>query len=85
VGAARVERPALHIHRVPSRGVAAIAMGMAHRHALSKKGFIPLPFRKTMVKGDARLPERTNGLGVVVDGRARFYPMSALGKPRRLV
>jgi len=44
-----------------------------------EKGFIPPFFRRTMGAADDRLPEHTRGLGVVVDRRARFYPMSAIG------
>ena len=35
----------------------------------------------TMGDADPRLPERTNGLGVVVEGEARFYPMDQLDTP----
>ncbi len=43
------------------------------------KGLIPFFFRKTMADADERLHEHTNGLGVMVDGEACFYPMSAIG------
>lgn len=57
-----------------------IAMGLAHSKKLKAKGFIPPPFRRTMDASDPRLPENTNGLGVIVEGRARFYPMNALAQ-----
>ena len=40
---------------------------------------LPFFFRWTMQsKPDPRLPELTQGLGVVVDGRAKYYPLSAI-------
>ena len=43
------------------------------------KGLIPFFFRRTMEEADERLHEHTNGLGVIVDGEARFYPMAGIG------
>ena len=43
------------------------------------KGMLPPFFRKTMGEADERLPEQTNGLGVIVEGESRFYPMSQIG------
>lgn len=51
------------------------AMGWVLRHTLGSKGFLPPNFSKTMGEADTRLPALSHGLGVVVDGRARFYPM----------
>lgn len=45
------------------------------------RGFLPPGFRSTMGPADARLPDMTHGLAVVVGKRARFYPLSALGSP----
>jgi Protein of unknown function (DUF3179) len=40
---------------------------------------LPFFFRWTMQrKPDPRLPELTQGLGVVVDGRAKYYPLSTI-------
>jgi|RhiMetdeSRZDD1v2_1073273.scaffolds.fasta_scaffold152035_3 uncharacterized protein DUF3179 len=40
---------------------------------------LPFFFRWTMQsKPDPRLPELTQGLGVVVDGRAKYYPLSVI-------
>ncbi len=44
-----------------------------------EKSVLPPFFRKTMGDADGRLPEHTHGLGVVVDGETRFYPMSRIG------
>lgn len=52
-----------------------------HRKKIGKPGFIPPPFRQTMSAPDERLPENEQGLGVVVDGEARFYPSATLGDP----
>lgn len=38
----------------------------------------PPGFKKTMGAIDQRLPEHTSGLGVIVDGQAKFYPFSEL-------
>lgn len=40
---------------------------------LKGKGFIPPFFRKTMTKKDDRLDENDVGLGVVIDGQAKYY------------
>lgn len=45
---------------------------------LSKAGFLPPGFRRTMGKVDPRLPEMTLGLGVWIDRQARFYPLTAI-------
>lgn len=42
------------------------------------KGMLPFFFRKTMGRPDTRLPEMDSGLAVVVDDRARFYPVKTL-------
>lgn len=76
--AARVAYPQARLHRIPPRTMIGRLMRAMHGRSLDKKGFIPPPFRLTMEKVDPRLHERTNGLGVVVEGRARFYPMSSL-------
>ena len=52
-----------------------------HRKKIGKRGFIPPPFRRTMSAPDERLPENEQGLGVVVEGEARFYPSTGLSEP----
>lgn len=42
------------------------------------KGFFPPGFRKTMGKLDKRLPEMTNGLGIMIENIQRFYPIDAI-------
>jgi len=42
---------------------------------MKKKGFIPPIFRKTMSKGDTRLEEHVIGLGIVINNKAKFYPV----------
>jgi len=40
---------------------------------------LPFFFRWTMLnEPDPRLPELTQGLGVIVDGRAKYYPLSTI-------
>ena len=75
--AARVEHPDARLFRI-KRGLLGRAMGTMHNKSINSRGFIPPPFRLTMGTVDPRLPERTNGMGVIVDGQARFYPMSSL-------
>ena len=77
VAAALVEHPGVLVHRVPMTAIG-LAMRLAHNRTLNGQGFIPPPFRTTMEAGDPRLHETTNGLGVIVEGRARFYPMNTL-------
>ncbi|MEZ4380814.1 MAG: DUF3179 domain-containing (seleno)protein [Nannocystaceae bacterium] len=62
--------------RMPLRGrlIAALFGG----HWQRRKGMMPGFFRKTMGAADERLPEHTQGLGVVVDGEARFYPKARI-------
>lgn len=42
------------------------------------EGYMPSIFRLSMTKGDTRLPELELGLGVWLDGAARFYPLKAI-------
>jgi hypothetical protein len=42
------------------------------------KGFFPPGFHKTMGKLDNRLPEMTNGLGIMIENIQRFYPIDAI-------
>lgn len=42
------------------------------------KGFFPPGFRGTMGPADTRLPEHVSGLGITIDGSAKFYPVSRL-------
>lgn len=48
---------------------------------IHKRGFIPPPFYRSMSKPiDARLPKLTQGLGIIVGIRARYYPMDQIPK-----
>ena len=49
-----------------------------NQRMLGPEGFIPPPFRISMTKADERLPELDLGLGVWMDGHARYYPMKTL-------
>ena len=52
--------------------------GRFHGRLIESKGFLPPGFKLTMGKTDRRLPSMTQGLGVVVEERARFYPKEEL-------
>jgi hypothetical protein len=45
-----------------------------------KKGFLPPFFRKTMGSIDARLPEMTSGLGVIIGETEKFYTIDSIKK-----
>ncbi|MCA9705423.1 MAG: DUF3179 domain-containing protein [Myxococcales bacterium] len=51
------------------------------RRLVGTKGFFPPGFRGTMGELDDRLPDRIQGLGVVVDQEACFYPAEHLHRP----
>ncbi len=48
------------------------------RRMLRPSGYMPGVFRISMTKRDTRLPELELGLGIWMNGQARFYPMSAI-------
>jgi hypothetical protein len=53
--------------------------GTLYPKFIHTKVWLPFFFRWTMQNGpDPRLPELTQGLGVVFDGRAKYYPFSAI-------
>jgi hypothetical protein len=45
---------------------------------LTSTGYMPGIFRISMTRSDNRLPELELGLGIWIDGRARFYPMKTI-------
>lgn len=70
--------PQLSVCRPTPPTLVARLMRLLHRSCIGAKGFLPPGFRQTMGAIDARLPEMTQGVGVVEGGRARFYPTSTL-------
>lgn len=50
-----------------------------HMTRLFGRGLLPPWFHATMGEKDRRRPLMENGLGVVIDGEARFYPYELLG------
>ena len=42
------------------------------------EGHMPAPFRLSMGEQDKRLPELQLGLGIWINGKARFYSMETL-------
>ncbi len=78
VGAALERQPELTIS-ISKPPLFARLQGLFTHRQLRGKGFLPPFFRATMEEQDERLPTMAHGLGVVVDERARFYPMAAIG------
>jgi hypothetical protein len=56
-------------------------MAVVHRRKVDSGGFIPPPFFNTMGEPDTRLDRNEQGLGVMVDGEARFYRTADLSEP----
>jgi hypothetical protein len=48
------------------------------RRMLRPAGYMPGAFRLSMTKRDKRLPELEMGLGIWMNGQARFYPMRTI-------
>jgi uncharacterized protein DUF3179 len=48
------------------------------RRMLRPTGYMPGAFRLSMTKRDKRLPELELGLGIWMNGQARFYPMRTI-------
>lgn len=80
VAAALKREPELRLLRSHQRPLFRRAMRLG-QWIFGQTGFLPKLFTQTMAPKDPRLPRMTMGLGVVVDGTARFYPMSALQEP----
>lgn len=74
---ARVDHPGLELHTSGKNGSMAFraAVKVCHR-----TGQLPPSFVKTMGSEDRRLARMTVGLGVVVNGEARFYPKKSFSK-----
>ena len=53
-------------------------MSMMCMRAVRGAGFFPPGFRRTMKPVDPRLPEFAQGLGVIIDEQATFYPKLSL-------
>ncbi|HEY1391301.1 MAG TPA: DUF3179 domain-containing (seleno)protein [Ktedonobacterales bacterium] len=48
------------------------------RRMLAPTGYMPGVFRLSLTQSDNRLPELELGLGIWMDGHARFYPMNTI-------
>lgn len=70
--------PSITVLRSRKRSIVGWFMGRIRR-LTGTKGFLPPFFRRTMAEVDKRLARMTLGLGVVVEGEARFYPTTAIG------
>lgn len=73
VAAARRQEPELRILRSHQRPIFRRVMRFG-QWTFGQTGYLPKLFTQTMAAEDPRLPRMTMGLGVVVDGIARFYP-----------
>ncbi len=81
VAALLTEAPDTPLYRPAARLFGKVMELAMRKGALHTSGLLPPGFRGTMGERDARLDELTNGLGVVVDGRARYYAMDKLQEP----
>lgn len=77
VAAALVQEPELRVLRSDQRPVFRRAMRFG-QWMFGQTGFLPKLFTQTMAEEDPRLPRMTMGLGVVMNGIARFYPVNAI-------
>ncbi len=78
---ARAEWPDLRVHVSNFRSLGQRFMTATGKNYIGRKGFIPPPFHATMSAPiDSRLPKLTQGLGVIVDGEGRYYPMASVGE-----
>lgn len=74
--------PATLVHVSSHRSLGKWLMRFLSRfEAIQGRGFIPPPFYLSMSKPiDPRLPKLTQGLGVIVGGKAKYYPINAIPK-----
>lgn len=84
--AALKDDPGMRLHRVCQQPVNDRALSVAkvveRVSQLESSGWLPEVFTRTLPEEDSRLPRMTLGLGVRVDGEARFYEMAHLrGEP----
>lgn len=79
--AAQVRYPALEVVLADSGLLGRLYGLFLSRRTVGTQGFFPPGFRGTMGALDDRLPDRTQGLGVIVDDVACFYPSDLLTRP----
>ena len=77
VEAALAREPDLRLH-LSRPGIVGRLMALFSGRAFRGKGFIPPGFARTMGEKDPRLPKMEQGLGVMPDGQARYYPLELL-------
>jgi hypothetical protein len=79
VRAARIEYPEIEISFSSYRSIRKWLAGTLYPKFIRAKVLLPFFFRWTMQNDpDPRLPELTQGLGVFKDGKAKYYPLSAI-------
>lgn len=77
VAAAMVQEPELKVVRSGQRPMFSRAMWFG-QWLFGKTGYLPKLFTQTMAPEDTRLPRMTMGVGVVIEGAARFYPIDTI-------
>ncbi len=78
VAAALAEDPEIEISISRPRALVAWLARLGYRNKLHGGSRLPPFFRRTMTESDPRLPEMTQGLGVVLNGEGRYYPMARI-------
>jgi hypothetical protein len=79
VRGALIEDPDIEVSFSSYRALRKWFAGKLYPKFIHAKIFLPFFFRWTMKKKpDSRLPELTQGLGVVVAGTAKYYPLSEI-------
>jgi hypothetical protein len=79
VRVALIEDPNIEVSFSSYRAIRKWMAGTLYPKFIHAKILFPFFFYWTMKRDpDPRLPELTQGLGVVVDGRAKYYPVEAI-------
>lgn len=82
VAAELAQHPDTVLHLSSYRSLGQWFMGFVNRQQkLEANGFIPPPFYRSMATPiDPRLPKLTQGLGVIVEGQTKYYPLNTIAK-----
>lgn len=79
VRAALIQNPDIEISFSSYRSIRKWLAEVLYPKFIHAKVVLPFFFRWTLQNDpDPRLPELTQGLGVIVDGRAKYYPLSTI-------
>ena len=81
VKAALHDDPDIMVSLSRFNSLVALVFRFLSRHRINGKGFLPPPFYSTMHGTiDPRMSKLQQGLGVIIDGKGKFYPMDAIPK-----